>query len=182
LDDHAAGLLPAHDLEHVLQRQGLEVQLVRDVEIGRDRLGVRVDHDRLETELAQRQASPDAAVVELDALPDAVRPAAEDHDALRPQGLRFVLLVVGAIEIRRARRELTGARVHGLVRGADADRPAALADRCFGRAGEGRELVVGEPQAFHAAQLRRARLLERREPPLRREQLLELEQEPGIDP
>src|SRR5712692_1451768 len=61
LDDDSAGPFPAHDLEHILQGQGLEVQLVGDVEIGRHRLGVRVDHDRLEAELAQRQAGPDAA-------------------------------------------------------------------------------------------------------------------------
>src|SRR5260370_527186 len=100
----------------------------------------------------------------------------------RPRRLRLVLALVAVIEIGAARPELPGARVHGLVSGADAELPAALAQRRFGRAGAGRDLVVGEPQAFHAAQFRRTRLLEPREPPLGREQLLELEQEPGIDP
>ena len=75
------GLLAVHDLEHVLERQRLEVQLVRDVEVGRDRLGIRVDHDRLVPLLAERHHRAHAAVVELDALPDPVRTAAEDDDA-----------------------------------------------------------------------------------------------------
>ena len=49
LHDHAFRLLALHDLEHVLERQRLEVQLVRRVEVGRDGLRIRVDHDRLVT-------------------------------------------------------------------------------------------------------------------------------------
>ena len=56
LHDHAFGLFALNDLQHVLERQRLEVQLVRGVEVGRDGLGVRVDHDRLEPALAQRHA------------------------------------------------------------------------------------------------------------------------------
>ena len=76
------GCSRSHDLEHVLERERLEVQLVRDVEVGRDGLGIRVDHDRLVPLLAQRQRGAHAAVVELDALPDPIRAAAEDHDRL----------------------------------------------------------------------------------------------------
>ena len=50
----------------------------RRVVVGRHRLGVAVDHDRLDALLAQRHRRVHAAVVELDALADAVRPAAED--------------------------------------------------------------------------------------------------------
>src|SRR3989449_9781733 len=65
LHHHSERSLPPHDLEHVLQGERLEVQLVRDVEVGRDGLGVAVDHDRLEPQLAEREPRPDAAVVEL---------------------------------------------------------------------------------------------------------------------
>jgi hypothetical protein len=68
------------DLEHVLEGQRLEVQPVGGVVVGRDRLGVAVDHDGLVAGVAQREHGVDAAVVELDALPDAVRPGAEDDD------------------------------------------------------------------------------------------------------
>src|SRR2546426_2019639 len=88
--------LPPHDLEPVLQGEWLEVQLVRDVEVGRDGLGVAVDHDRLDPQLAEREPRPDAAVVELHTLADAVRSAAQDDDAPLPQRLGLVLVVVGA--------------------------------------------------------------------------------------
>jgi hypothetical protein len=78
--------LPLDDLEHVLERERLEVELVADVEVGRDGLRIRVDHDRLVAVVAQRERGLDAAVVELDALPDAVGPAAEDDDLARSVG------------------------------------------------------------------------------------------------
>ncbi|EKD36982.1 MAG: hypothetical protein ACD_75C01301G0001 [uncultured bacterium] len=57
----------------------------------------------------------DAAVVELDALTDAVGAAAEDHDFL-PLGLyRFIFLFVGRIEVRRIGFELGRAGVDQLV-------------------------------------------------------------------
>ena len=46
----------------------------------RDGLRVAVDHDGLEAVFLQREGRMHAAVVELDALADAVRAAAEDHD------------------------------------------------------------------------------------------------------
>src|SRR5439155_19375456 len=83
--------------------------LVRDVEIGRDGLGVRVDHDRLEAQLAEREPGADAAVVELDALADAIRPAPQDDDALLTAGLGLVFGVVRRIQVRCGRWELAGA-------------------------------------------------------------------------
>ena len=79
LDDHAPRLLDVADREHVLERERLEVQPVGRVVVGRHRLGVAVDHDRLDALLAERHRRVDAAVVELDALADPVRAAAEDH-------------------------------------------------------------------------------------------------------
>ena len=78
-------LLDLDQLEHVLGGQRLEVEAVGGVVVGRDGLRVAVDHDRLEADLAQREGGVAAAVVELDALADAVRPAAQD-DGLLPVG------------------------------------------------------------------------------------------------
>ena len=75
-------LLALDDAQHVLERQRLEVELVGGVVVGADRLRVAVDHDGLEAVFLQREGGVHAAVVELDALPDAVRAAAEDHDLL----------------------------------------------------------------------------------------------------
>ena len=83
------------DVQHVLERERLEVEAVAGVVVGGDGLGIRVDHDGLEAQFAQREAGMDAAVVELNALPDAVGAAAEDHD--------FPAVVVGASRSRRRR-------------------------------------------------------------------------------
>ena len=53
--DRAGLLLGVDDLEHVLQRERLEVEPVGGVVVGGDGLGVAVDHDRLVAGLAQRQ-------------------------------------------------------------------------------------------------------------------------------
>ena len=71
-------LLARDDREHVLEGQRLEVEAIDGVVVGRDGLRVAVDHHRLEPVVAQRERGVHAAVVELDALPDAVRAAAED--------------------------------------------------------------------------------------------------------
>ena len=82
LHDHPQRLLLLVDAQHVLDRQRLEVELVRGVVVGRDGLRVAVDHDRLVALVAQGEGGVDAAVVELDPLADAVRPAAEHHHLL----------------------------------------------------------------------------------------------------
>ena len=73
-------LLDAQDFHHVFKGQRLKVQAIRGVIVGRNRLGVAVDHDGLIARVGQRIASVAAAVVELDALADAVRATAEDDD------------------------------------------------------------------------------------------------------
>ena len=65
---------------HVLERERLEVQPIDRVVVGRHRLRIAVDHHGLVALLAQRERGVTAAVVELDALADPVRPAAENHD------------------------------------------------------------------------------------------------------
>ena len=56
--DGAGLLLGVHHLEHVLEGQRLEVQPVGGVVVGRHRLGVAVDHDRL---VARPRAAPSTA-------------------------------------------------------------------------------------------------------------------------
>ena len=156
LHDHADELararLDADDLEHVLGGQRLEVEAVRGVVVGRDGLGVAVDHDRLEAGLGEREGGVHAAVVELDALADAVGPAAEDHD-LAPRarpGLAFGGLVVAetrlvaAVEIGRARLELGRAGVDPLEHRVHAQRLAARRDRGLLAARQAGEAGIGE--------------------------------------
>ena len=76
-------LLGVEHVGHVLVGERLEVEAVGGVVVGRDRLGVAVDHHRLEAGVAQGERGVHAAVVELDALADAVGARAED-DHPRP--------------------------------------------------------------------------------------------------
>ena len=80
LHDHAFRLFLVVNVEHVLERERLEVEFVARVVIGRNRFRIRVHHDGFEAELAQREGGVHAAVIEFDSLPDPVRPAAENHD------------------------------------------------------------------------------------------------------
>ena len=84
LHDHALRLLALHDRQHVFQRQRLEVQPVRRVVVGRHRLRIAIHHDRFVAVFAQRKRRVAAAIVELNSLRDAIRPAAQNHD-LRPR-------------------------------------------------------------------------------------------------
>ena len=93
LHDHAIRLLGIADVQHFFERERLEVQAVAGVVIGRDGLRIAVDHDRFDAELLQREGRVAAAVIELDSLPDAIRPAAQNHDllAIRRRRLRSAL-------------------------------------------------------------------------------------------
>src|SRR5688500_17895418 len=80
LNNDAFGMLDVNDVHHVLEGQRLEVEAVRSVVIGRDRLRVAVDHDGLKALFAQGKARMTAAVIELYPLADAIRPRPENHN------------------------------------------------------------------------------------------------------
>ena len=120
--DHPRHLAARRHLgvEHVgdvLIGQRLEVQPVRRVVVGRNGLGVAVDHDRLVAGVAQRHGGVDAAVVELDALADPVWARAEDDDPRPLRRADLVLLLVGRVVVGREGLELGGAGVDGLEGG-----------------------------------------------------------------
>ena len=75
LHDYAVAFLAVVDLHHVLEGQRLEVELVRGVIVGRDGLGIRIDHHHFVAALPQGECRMATAPVELDALADAVGPA-----------------------------------------------------------------------------------------------------------
>ena len=182
LNDHADWLLALDDVEDVLEGERLEVKLVRDIEVGRDRLRIRVDHDRLVALLAERQRRAHATVVELNSLPDAVRAAAENDDRLLPRLWRLTLLVVAAVQVRRRRREFTSAGVDHLVgRDNPQGNPARAGFQLRFTAKIG-ELFVGEAEALHSPKDILVYGSQSGERPLGREQLHQLRQKPAIDP
>ena len=70
LHDHAFRFFLVVNIEHVFERERLEIKFVAGVVIGRNRFRIRVDHDGFEAELAQREGGVHAAVIKLDSLPD----------------------------------------------------------------------------------------------------------------
>ncbi len=70
------------DGHHVFEGERLEVEAVAGVVVGGNRLGIAVHHHGFVAVFVQGEGGMAAAVVELNSLPDAVRPAAEDDDLL----------------------------------------------------------------------------------------------------
>ncbi len=68
------------DVEDIFLREGFEEEQVGGVVVGGDGFGVGVDHDGFKAEFFGGEGGLDAAVVEFDALADAVGAAAEDDD------------------------------------------------------------------------------------------------------
>ena len=156
--ERALRLLDADDLEHVLGGQRLEIEPVRGVVVGRDGLGIAVDHDRLVAGVGQREAGMAAAIVELDALADAVRAAAEDHHLLRLGRLRLVGRrageghLVGRVEIGGRRGELGRAGVDPLVDRVDVEPGAERRHLGLAGVGELGEARVGEALRLEPAE------------------------------
>ena len=111
------GPLAVTDRQHLLDRERLEVEPVRHVVVGGDGLGVAIDHHCLVAELAERLGRVDAAVVELDPLPDPVRPGTEDDHGTGSRAMSldpvarhgFVGLAPGRVEVVRVGLDLAGA-------------------------------------------------------------------------
>ncbi len=114
--DDAHGLLDLDDVHDVLEGERLEVEAVGGVVVGRDGLGVAVDHDRLVALGLERVRGVNAAVVKLDALANAVGAGREDHHAglLCLRALGGATVLVGEVVVTRASSKLAGAGVDGL--------------------------------------------------------------------
>ena len=124
LDDNAVGIFFADDAHHILERQRLEVQPVRRVVVGADGLGVAVYHYRLDADLSQGEGGVNTAVVKLDALTDAIGPAAEDDDLSPGSRVGLALIFEGRIQVGGRGLEFGSAGVDGFVNGLDAHRDA----------------------------------------------------------
>ena len=184
LHDHAFRLLNAHDLQHVFQRDRLEVETVRGVVVGRDRFRVTVHHDGFETIFAQRQRRVHAAVVELDALPDAVWSAAQHHNLVAILiRVRLALLFIGGVHIGGIGRELGGAGIDALIDRMQVVLLTQLADLAFRDARQRRQTRVGKAFALQHAQERLAQTVDAfaRHLLFQTHQFFNLHQEPAVN-
>ena len=186
LDDHAVGLLVVDDLEHVFERQRLEIEAVGGVVVGGHRLRIAVDHDGLVAVLAQRQRGVHAAVVELDALADAVGAAAEDHDLLARRSARPRTPPRRSSTCRRCgsrtrRRRCPRACTPGARRGRGAARAPRLRPVVQQAApGAGRRSPCASGRAAARAESSSSACLRPRACSVSHD-LLDLREEPGID-
>ena len=151
----AVGSLNIDDIHDVLVGERLKVQAVGRVVVGRDGLGVAVDHDGLEAAGRQRVARVHAAVIELDTLANAVGAGAQDHrlGLVRRRGLvgsnallgirtRAVDVLVRLVVVLRGARELRGAGIDRLHAGDHAQTLAVGAHKALIGAGQRGNLGV----------------------------------------
>ena len=125
LYDHPFRFFVFDDLPKMLPIDRLEIQLVGNVEIGGHSLGITVHHDGLEPAFLDGQQSMHAAVIELDALPDAVGARAEHDDLLFVAAFALVgaAFFESGIEIGSLGLELRGAGVDHFKDPGNAGRP-----------------------------------------------------------
>ena len=167
----SVGMLDVHHVLHILRRQRLKIQLIRDIEVRAHGLRIVIDDDRLIARFGKGPGGMDGAVVEFDSLSDTDGAASQHQHLLRADGsvgtelaasgfLRLVFSAVYGVIIRRARLELRGAGIHHLISGCDAVFQAQIFDLPLRHSGQVADHVVRELQTLRLAQkLRRERAL-----------------------
>ncbi|OPZ81752.1 MAG: hypothetical protein BWY77_00499 [bacterium ADurb.Bin431] len=145
--DDPERLLLIVDVADRLEAEFIEVELVADVIVGADGLGIVVDHDGLVVELLEGHHRIDAAPVEFDGAADAVGPAAQHHHRVAGvEGDIVLLAVVGQIEIVGLGRVFSGEGVDLLDAGGQAIGLAELADLLLALPECAADLGVGKAQ------------------------------------
>ena len=151
----AIGALNVDNVHDVLVGERLKVQAVGRVVVGRNGLGIAVDHDGLKAAGRQRVARVHAAVIELDTLSNAVGAGAQDHrlGLVRRRGLvgshallgiraRAVDVLVRLVVVLRGARELRSAGIDRLHAGNHAQALAVGAHKALVRAGQRGDLGI----------------------------------------
>ena len=114
LNDHTIRLLHINNRQHILERDRLEVEAIGGVIVGRDGLWIAIDHNGFVTIFPHRQRRMDTAIIELDALADAVRATANNHNLVAIGWLRFALLLIGGVHIGSIGGKLSSAGINPL--------------------------------------------------------------------
>ena len=167
----SVGMLDVHHVLHILRRQRLKIQLIRDIEVRAHGLRIVVDDDRLIARFGKGPGGMDGAVVEFDSLPDTDGAASQHQHLLRADGsvgtelaasgfLRLVFSAVYGIIVRRARLEFGGAGIHHFIGGSDTVFQTQRFDLSLRHSGQAADHVVRKLQTLRLTQkLRRDRSL-----------------------
>ena len=99
--DRTVRLLQVNDIQHPLQRQLIEVEPIRHIVVGADRLGVVIDHDGVVALLLDRLEGRDTTPVKLDRATDVVRSGTKHDHTLVPilKGDIVTMPIVGQVEV-----------------------------------------------------------------------------------
>ena len=103
----------------------------------------------------------DTAIIEFDALPDAIGPAAEHDHLLAVGGLRLALILVGGVQVRGLGGKLGRAGVDALVHGPQSQRMATGAHFRLGGLGQMCEAPIGETHALELSEFLTRKLAKR---------------------
>ena len=95
MHDYALWFFLFDDGKNVFKRERFEIEAIGSVVIGRNRFRVAIHHDGFVAVFMQRKASVAATIIELDSLPDAIGPAAENHDFVAGLRVGFVFVLIG---------------------------------------------------------------------------------------
>ena len=159
--------------------QCFEIEAITGVKIRGDRLGIGIDQDALHAYFLKRPGRVNAAIIKLDSLPDAYRPATNDHGFLLCQRPGFIFLLISAVEIRGLGIEFGGASIHHLEHRADLPFVAGLSHLLRQSVSQSAYLLIGKAQSLRLPEkFGRQRLGE--ELPLHVHDILELIHEPRV--
>src|SRR5205085_11711848 len=89
-----------------------------------------------------------AAVIKLDALPDAIRAGTQDHDLFAIARVGLILIFVGRIKIWSERFKLCAAGVDALEDGTNTHLVPDAPHVVFSRRKQGGELLIGKARPF----------------------------------
>ena len=152
-------MFDAQNFKHIFLCQRFKIEPVGGVIISRDGLGVAVDHDRFDADIAQRKRRVATAIVKLDALADAVWPATQNHHFAPAAGRCLALWrlakrgLVSRIHIGGGRGEFGSAGVDALINRVQAQGGAPGANRCLVGSGEQRQAGVGKAHCLDLAEI-----------------------------
>lgn len=150
-NDDTLSVLKFVNVHDSLVAKLLKVESISFVEVGGDRLGVVVDHDRLLAHLANGSRTGDGAPVELDRRADSVNTRSENHGTVLVELEVVGRGVVGCVEVVGVSRELGGERVDSLDEGGDAEGLSMGSNLVFGGLNEVGNLGVRESRLLGRA-------------------------------
>ena len=120
-DDNSLGSLHLVNVHDSLPAELLEVESVSLVEVGRDSLGVVVDHDGLLAQVSDSSRAGDGTPVELDGGTDSVDTRTENHGSVLVKLDVVSSGVVGGVEVVGVGGELGSESVDSLDEGSNAE-------------------------------------------------------------